>query len=313
MATISTFTFNDGTKIPSVGMGCWMGAAVGLGDRVYEMCLKALKNGYRHFDTASKYGNEKQVGAAIRASGIPRSEIYITTKLENNYRDVCESFERSLRELDCEYIDLYLIHWPQHRATSTDYTTKADGHADFINAWKEMEKLLRSGKVKTIGVSNFSVKTLNELLPHCTIIPAPNQVEMHPCLPQTELKKFCDEKGILLTAYSPLGRSTVFFDEPIIKAIAERLTVSPAQVVLSWAVQRGTIVVPKSEDEGRMTANITLVQLSSHDMKAIDGIHLQPGMHKSLLKYHAPDGTVFGWTYERLGWNMTTGGLIPTH
>ncbi|GLB37387.1 putative aado keto reductase [Lyophyllum shimeji] len=308
---VQIFMLNNGVKIPAIGLGCWMGA-VGGGERVYNMCLTALKVGYRHFDTASLYGNEKQVGDAIRASGIPRNEIFITTKLPINWKDVRESFDESLKELDCGYIDLYLIHWPQRTIVSEGgtRTLKLGEQPDFIHAWKEMEKLLETGKVKAIGVSNFSVRTLTELLPHCNVIPATNQVEMHPCLPQVELKQFCEEKGILLTAYSPLGRSTTFFTEPSVEAVADALSVSPAQVILSWAVQRGTIVVPKSEDEGRMSANLKVVRLSDDHMRAIDAIHSQPGMHKSLLKYHAPDGTVFGWTYEELGWNMTTGGIV---
>ncbi|KAF8070431.1 aldo/keto reductase [Lyophyllum atratum] len=310
-AQVQNFTLNNGLKVPAVGLGCWMGQ-VGGGDRVYDMCKTALENGYRHFDTASKYGNEKQVGAAIRASGIPRDEIFLTTKLPSDWKDVRGSFDESLKELDCGYIDLYLIHWPQHEITSDSSQTylQPGEQPDFIYAWKEMEKLLETGKVKSIGVSNFSVKTLTELLPHCTVIPATNQVELHPCLPQNELKHFCEEKGILLTAYSPLGRSTTFFSETSVQAIAEKLNVSPAQVVLSWGVQRGTIIVPKSENEGRMTANLRVVKLSEEDMNAVDRIHLQPGMHKSLLKYHAPNGTVFGRTYEWLGWKMKTGGIV---
>ncbi|KAF9464290.1 Aldo/keto reductase [Collybia nuda] len=309
---VPSLTLNNGTKIPTVGLGCWMGA-VGRGQRVFDMCTKALKAGYRHFDTAAGYGNEAQVGAAIRASGIPRSEIYITTKLGVNHTNVKESFEASLKELDCGYIDLYLIHWPQ--ITRPDDSSKAyrpDEHPNFIDAWKEMEKFVETGKVKTIGVSNFSVKTLKKLIPHCSIIPATNQVESHPCLPQNDLKTFCEEKGILLTAYSPLGRSATFFSEPTITRIADKLKTSPAQVVLSWGVQRGTIVIPKSEDEGRMSANITLIELPTEDMEAINKIHNQPGMHKSLLTFHKPGGVVFGWTYEELGWNMKEGGIVPS-
>ncbi|KAG6831759.1 hypothetical protein H0H92_007911 [Tricholoma furcatifolium] len=306
------FTFNNGVKVPAVGLGCWMGQPGG-GTRVYDMCMKALKIGYRHFDTASKYGNEEQVGAAIRASGVPRNEIFLTTKLANDWKNVGESFDDSLKALGLDYVDLYLMHWPQHSVVNEDGSEVVLEHGeepDFIFAWKEMEKLLETGKVKSIGVSNFSVKTLEELLPHCTVVPVTNQVEMHPCLPQNELKQFCQEKGILLTAYSPLGRSTTFFSDPTVKTVAERINASPAQVILSWAVQRGTIVIPKSEDEGRMTANLNIASLSEQDMKEIDSIHTQPGMHKSLLKYHAPDGTVFGWTYGSLGWDMKTGGIV---
>ncbi|KAF8891734.1 NADP-dependent oxidoreductase domain-containing protein [Infundibulicybe gibba] len=317
---VQSFSLNDGTKIPSVGMGCWMGA-VGGGQRVYDMCLKALKNGYRHFDTASGYGNEEQVGAAIRDSGVPRGEIYLTTKLANaDHHRVSDAFEESLRLLNCEYIDLYLMHWPQaancQSAPGNSAATSVrspDEKPTFIETWKEMEKLLETGRVRTLGVSNFSIKTLNELLPHCSIIPATNQVEMHPCLPQDDLKSYCEEQGIILTAYSPLGRSATLFEEAVVNKISSRLHVTPAQVLLSWGVQRKTVVIPKSENDERMKDNLALVKLPEQDVQALNQIHLQPGMHRSLLKYHTPEGTVLGWTYEWLGWNMTTGGIVVTN
>ncbi|KAF9039521.1 Aldo/keto reductase [Hymenopellis radicata] len=314
MARVPSFILNDGSKIPSVGMGCVMSGSPGGGERVYDMCTKALKAGYRHFDTASGYANEQEVGRAIRDSGIPRSEIYLTTKLPNYHDKVQEMFEESLRLLDCEYIDLYLMHWPQTTTlgpAGTTITLQPDESPTFVETWKEIEKLVATGKVKTIGVSNFGVKLLEELLPHCTIIPATNQVECHPCLPQEELLDYCKKKGILITAYSPLGRGPVLMNDETVKAVADELAASPAQVVLSWAVQLGMIVVPKSENEERMAANIKIVTLSDDQMKTINGIHLQPGMHKSLLTYHKPDQTVFGWTYKQLGWNMTTGGTVP--
>ncbi|KAK0241564.1 Aldo/keto reductase [Armillaria nabsnona] len=313
--SIPSVDFNDGTKIPTIGMGCWMGT-LGGGERVYEMCKKALKAGYRHFDTAAGYHNEAEVGKAIRDSGIPRNEIYITTKLpQSMHGNVQESLEKSLRDLDCEYVDLYLMHWPQATKTGPDgetFTFRPDEHPTIVDTWKDMEKLLASGKVKTIGVSNFSIKTLEQLLPQCTVIPATNQVECHPCLPQEGLKKYCDEKKIPLTAYSPLGQGPFLLNDSTIKAIAEELHVTAAQVLISWAAQRGTIVIPKSENEERMAANIQLVKLSDAQVGQINGIHLQPGMHKSLLGYHQPDGTVFGWSYEELGWNMVKGGVVPT-
>ncbi|KAJ7690715.1 aldo/keto reductase [Mycena rosella] len=275
---------------------------VGGGERVYDMCLAALKCGYRSFDTASGYANEDHVGRAIRTSGIPRSEIYLTTKLGNSdHHRVKEAFEDSLKSLEVDYVDLYLLHWPQGKVLG------AEEHPTFIETYKEMEKLVQTGKVKTIGVSNFSIKTLEALLPHCSIIPATNQVELHPFYPQNELKTYCEERKILLTGYAPLGRSTVFMEHPTVKYLAEKHNSSPAQIVISWAVQRGTIVVPKSEDKGRMLANITLVSLSGTDMKTVDGLHQESGNHKSLLVFdNKKDGTVFGWTYDQLGWKLPT-------
>ncbi|KZP11457.1 aado/keto reductase [Athelia psychrophila] len=311
MANIPTFTLNDGSKLPAVGMGCWMGEPGG-GKRVTEMCRKALKNGYRHFDTAAGYENEKFVGDAIRASGIPRNEIFLTTKLHDHIH-VQQAFEDSLRLLDLEYIDLYLMHWPQYTdSAGCKFTPGPDEqNPTFVETYMEMEKLLATGKVKSIGVSNFSIKTLTTLLASCTVVPAVNQVELHPCLPQDDLKAFCDSKGIHLTAYSPFGNIALFAENPIIKSIAARLDITPAQAVLAWAVQRGTSVVPKSENEGRMVANITLPTLSAGDISQINSMHTHPGMHKSLLEYHNDDGTVFGWSYEWLGWNLTKGGVVP--
>jgi len=311
MANIPIFTLNDGSKLPAVGMGSWMGEPGG-DTRVTEMCRKALKNGYRHFDTAAGYENEKFVGDAIRASGIPRNEIFVTTKLGDHIH-VQQAFEESLKLLGLEYIDLYLMHWPQY-TDSAGYTPGPDEqNPTFVETYKEMEKLLATGKVKSIGVSNFSIKTLTTLLGSCTVVPAVNQVELHPYLPQDDLKAFCDSKGIHLTAYSPFGQGNIalFTENPIIKPIAARLKITAAQAVLGWAVQRGTSVVPKSENEGRMVVNITLPTLSAKDMAQIDSIHTHPGMHKSLLEYHSDDGTVFGWKYEWLGWNMTKGGVVP--
>ncbi|TRM69190.1 NADP-dependent oxidoreductase domain-containing protein [Schizophyllum amplum] len=320
-SSVPNLKLNNGTEIPAVGMGCWMGG-FGEEQRAYDMCSKALKCGYRHFDTASGYGNEEAVGRALRESGIPRNELYVTTKLPNaGHHRVRECFDESLKALDLDYIDLYLIHWPQGERPSGDVRRTGgnfggtsyvapDEAPTIVDVWKEMEKLLETGKVRTIGVSNFSVKTLSRLLPHCTVVPAVNQVEMHPCLPQEELKTFCAEKGIVLTGYSPLGRSKTLLEYPAVNEIAEKAGASPAQVLLSWAVQRGTTVVPKSEDEGRMAANLKLIPLSPSDMQAIDAIHKQPGMHKSLLKYHNADGTVMGWTYEQLGWNFGVGGVV---
>jgi len=313
---IPYFTLNNETKIPSVGLGCWMGG-VGGGERVYEMCQKALKIGYRHIDTASGYQNEQEVGRAIRDSGIPREEIYLTTKLPNgSHHDVQNSFQESLKSLGVEYVDLYLMHWPQ-AVTGGSFignTLRPDEHPTFAETYLEMEKLLATGQVKSIGVSNFSIKNLTELLKHCSVVPAVNQVELHPCLPEHELKALCDKHGIHLTAYSPLGQAhPVFNDSAEVKEIASRYNITPTQVVLSWAVQRGTSIVPKSENEQRLTANITLVKLSDEDMNSLDEFHLKPGMHKSLLFYHQEDETVFGWKYEWLGWNMTKGGkVIPT-
>nr|GAT57885.1 aldo-keto reductase [Mycena chlorophos] len=320
-AEIPVFQLNTGANIPSVGLGCFMGSRNFSDKQVYDMVSKAIKAGYRHFDTATGYGNELQVGAAIRDSGVPRSEFYITTKLANgDHHRVREAFEESLTRLDLEWIDLYLLHWPQASSGKVDFSDinarnmalPPDASPTFVETYQKIEKLVETGRVKSIGVSNFSIKTLDELLPQCKIIPATNQVELHPCLPQDDLKSYCDAKGILLSAYSPLGRSQTFFGEqPLIARLAEKYSGTWAQVVLSWGVQRGTVVLPKTENEARMVANITLLQLSEEDLEALNKLHLEPGMHRSLVPFHADYGGVFGWTYEQLGWKMIKDGFVP--
>ncbi|ESK91579.1 aado keto reductase [Moniliophthora roreri MCA 2997] len=312
---IPLVSLKDGRKIPAIGMGCWIGTPGG-GQRVYDYCSKAIKVGYRHFDTASDPGNEAQVGKAIRDSGIPREEFFVTTKLGNgDHGRVSEAFEESFKNLDIDYVDLYLIHWPQ--AIKPSEAIPPDQSPTFVETWKNMEKLLDTNKVKSIGVSNFSVKNLGILLPHCTIVPATNQIEAHPYLPNHELKAYCDGKGIPLTAYSPIGqpRSDVplgLLENPTIRNIADKFKVDTAQVLISWAIQRGTIAIPKTENEGRMVTNITLITLPDEDMEVINNIHRNPGMHRSLINgVHNEDGKAFGWTYEQLGWNMTTGGIVP--
>ncbi|KAH8118773.1 Aldo/keto reductase [Phellopilus nigrolimitatus] len=311
-ASIPFFSLNDGNKIPSVGLGCWLGQPGG-GDKVFQMVQTALKHGYRHIDTAFGYENEEYVGKAIRESGIPRGEIFVTTKLAQiHHGSVQEGLELSLRNLDIDYVDLYLMHWPQAANEKGEPLQPEEGPS-FIETWLSMEKLLETGKVKSIGVSNFSIKTLDVLLPKANIIPATNQVELHPCLPQTDLKKYCEDKGILLTAYSPFGQPEkdhmVLLQEPIIGEVAERTGSSVGQVLVSWAVQRRTVVIPKSEKEERIKQNITLVKLSETDMKALDELHLKPGMHRSLLRYYT-NGGVFGWTNDQLGWNRDGDGVV---
>ncbi|THU85056.1 Aldo/keto reductase [Dendrothele bispora CBS 962.96] len=309
MTNVPQFALNDGTNMPAVGLGCWMGEP-GQADRTYNMVKKSIPVGYRHFDTASGYGNEEAVGRAIRESGLPRNEFYITTKLINHdHGRVSEAFNKSLQALDCEYVDMYLMHWPQASSeTDPSKVLPPEQSPTFVETWKDMEKLLSTGKLKSIGVSNFSIKNLEILLPHCSVVPANNQVECHPCLPQHDLKAYCDSKGIILTAWGPLGRPGYghsgpnFTTEPAFKTIAEKHNVEVAQVVLSWGVQRKTVVVPKTENETRMRTNITLTTLDQSEMEAIDNFHKQPNTHRSLAGHDKPHGMIFGWTYEQMGW-----------
>ncbi|KAI0339204.1 Aldo/keto reductase [Trametopsis cervina] len=313
-SVVPTFTLNDGSKVPAFGLGCWMGPEA-KPDEAYEVCLTALKAGYRHIDTAAGYGNEEAVGRAIRDSGIPRAEIFVTTKLANaDHHRVAEAFETSFKKLNIEYVDLYLVHWPQavkgNSGTLAGEVLPENVSPTFVETWKDMEKLPGTGKVRSIGVSNFSVKNLEILLPHATIKPVVNQIEYHPCLPQFELHEYHKAQDILITAYSPLGQGDprALKDDDIVK-IAESRSATPAQVILSWIVQRGIIAIAKSAQEERLKQNITLIQLTEQEIQSINDIHKKPGMHRSLVRYHREGGKVFGWTYEQLGWNFSEGGI----
>ncbi|KAH0579830.1 hypothetical protein H2248_002658 [Termitomyces sp. 'cryptogamus'] len=309
-STRTVFHMNNGAMINAVGVGSWMGRQ-GEGRHVTNMVKTALKLGYRHIDTAANYGDEASVGQGIHESGVPREELFITTKSEDHW-DPMSALETSLGKLELEYVDMYLMHWPM--------ALRADGSAlqpdespTFLETWHLMQEVLKTGKTKAIGVSNFSLKHLSSLLSHpaTTVVPAVNQVEAHPCLPQHELLRFCRDKGILLVAYSPLGKHKFALDLDIQK-IAHRLNVTPAQVVLSWGVQRGTPVIPKSEHEDRLAVNLSIIELSNDDMEVLDRLHLKPGMHRSVCGFHSPElgGSCFGWSYQQLGWNFGQGGIM---
>lgn len=281
----------------------------GEAEACYDMVLKGLKIGYRHLDTAFGYGNEEAVGRAIRDSGVPREEIFVTTKLtQADHGRVAEAFNRSLKNLGLDYIDLYLIHWPQAADPKDNRVPAPEESPTYVETWKAMEELLPTGKVKSIGVSNFSIKTLEVLLPEAKIVPATNQVELHPALPSFKLLEYCKSKGILLTAYSPLGRNPkLFADSPEFKSLIESEGLSIAQLLLSWALQRGTLPIPKSVQESRLKDNFNVTKLSDHAMNVIDNFHKTSGVHKTLVFESSP---VFGWTFDQLGWGMDEKGNV---
>lgn len=278
----------------------------GGGVKVEEMVKTAIKVGYRHFDTASGYGNEEHVGKAVRESGIPRSEIFLTTKLWNHdHGRVKEAFEESLARLNCDYIDLYLIHWPQ-ASTPEGRVLSFDESPNFVETWKSMEALLDTGKVKSIGVSNFSIKTFEVLLPEVKVPPAVNQIQMHPAWPQQDIRDYCNQKGIHITAYSPLGQNDpLFYADPDCQNIAEKHKATVAQVLISWEVHHGMSVIPKSENPDRIKSNFQILDLDDEDIQSLNNFHKKPGMHKQLLSgLDSETGTVFGWTLEQLGWKL---------
>ncbi|KAK9243039.1 NADP-dependent oxidoreductase domain-containing protein [Lipomyces tetrasporus] len=268
MATGRYFTLNTGAHIPALGLGTWRSPT----KEVYAAVTTALKHGYRHIDTALIYGNETPVGQAIRNSQIAREQIFLTTKLWNTYHTkVPKGIEDSLKHLGLDYVDLYLMHWP----VSMDKDSKAlpESEWDFVKTWAEMQKLVYTGLVKAIGVSNFSTKNLQRLLDaeSTKIFPAANQVELHPFNPQHKLLKFCADHDIHLTAYSPLGSNTgPLQEEPAIKDMAAKYNKTAAQVLISWAIQRGTSVIPKSVTPSRIEQNFEDFALEDGDIEALN-------------------------------------------
>jgi len=270
--TEKTFDLNTGAKIPAIGLGTWQSAPGEVGKAVEA----ALRAGYRHIDTALAYGNEAEVGAGIKASGVPRSEIFLTTKLDNPWhKRVQEGIDSSLKSLGTDYVDLYLMHWP----SSTDPTDLKKHYPDwnFINTWQEMQKLPATGKVKAIGVSNFGIKNLEKLLndPSTKVVPAANQIELHPNNPSPKLVAYNTSKGIHTTGYSCLGStdSPLHKDQTLI-GIAEAKGKTPAQILLAWGIQKGWSVIPKSVTPSRIEKNFELDgwELTPEEVKKLDGL-----------------------------------------
>ncbi|KAJ5194130.1 Aldo/keto reductase subgroup [Penicillium cf. griseofulvum] len=309
MAACDTrFKLNTGAEIPALGLGTWQSQP----GEVARAVFHAIKVGYRHIDAALCYGNENEVGQGIKEAidtGIvKREDLFVTTKLWCSYHArVEEGLEQSLKDLGLDYVDLYLMHWPlamNPKGNHNIFPKLADGSRDIIHShshvttWKSMEKLVGTGKVKAIGVSNYSVKYLEELLPQATIVPAANQIENHPLLPQQEIVDFCNQAGIHITAYSPLGStgSPLFTAEPIV-AVAEKRGVTPATVLLSWHIARGSSVLAKSVTPARIEANRTdLIHLDVEDMAALrkysDGLEAEGKLQRFV---YPPFGINFGF------------------
>jgi diketogulonate reductase-like aldo/keto reductase len=262
----SRLRLNDGNTIPRLGLGVWQ---VRAGKSCETAVRAALEVGYRHIDTASAYGNEESVGAAIRASGIPREQIFVTTKLWNtDHRDAERALDKSLGRLKMDYVDLYLIHYPVPQRRQS---------------WPVLEKLRIAGKARSIGVSNFTVKHLSELLAGGGAVPAVNQVEFHPYLYQQDLLAFCRANAIALEAYSPLTHGLRLKD-PKLVALAKKFpaaghtaseTKSPAQILIRWALQHELIVLPKSTRPERIAENADVFdfEIGPEDMRRLDSFN----------------------------------------
>ncbi|KAL8929950.1 MAG: hypothetical protein Q9208_001094 [Pyrenodesmia sp. 3 TL-2023] len=291
MASLHTkFKLNTGAEIPAVGFGTWQDK-----DAQEGAVAEALKAGYTHIDTARIYGTEPAVGAAINKSGIPRSQIFITTKLWNNAHhpdDVEPALDASLKDLGTDYVDLYLMHWPVAFARGDNPFPKdsngkiISGDTDYVDTWKAMEKTFKSGKAKAIGISNFSRKETERLIKQTEVVPAANQIEMHPYLQQTEAGEWFRSKGIHVQQYSPFGNQNEIYskgqnmgkliDDPTLVAIGKKYGKNGAQVALAWGIAQGHSVLPKSKTPSRIRENLEGdFRLEEEDLEKIRSVDKQ--------------------------------------
>lgn len=250
------FTLYNGVSIPNVGFGTFR---IDDPKTAEASVTTALEAGYRHIDTAKIYGNEEPVGEAIKKSGIPRNEIFLTSKLWNNehgYHKAIDAFEDSLRRLSTDYLDLYLIHWPKESN---------------IDTWKAFEKLYRDGRIRSIGVSNFKIHHLQELIDKGKFIPMVNQVELHPQFPQKRLRGFCEKYDILIESWGPLMQGKIF-SIPLMNELAEKYKKTVAQLTVRWHLQQHLLPLPKSTHAERIQGNLDVYDfsISDEDMEKID-------------------------------------------
>ena len=264
--SVSSITLRTGAALPLVGLGVWQAAK----GETQEAVKTALRLGYRHVDTARIYGNEKDVGEGLRASGVPRDQIFVTTKLWNEdqgYDRALKAFDASLDRLGLDYVDLYLIHWP------------VAGKRE--DSWRALEHLFAEKRARAIGVSNYLVPHLEELVGYAKVLPAVFQIEVHPFLQARETRAFCTSKGIVVEAYSPLTHGTRILD-PVITDVAGRVQRTNAQVLLRWGIQHGMVVLPKSVRAERLKENAAVFdfELGPEDMKRLDALE---------------DGAATGW------------------
>jgi len=267
---VPTYTLNDGNTLPAIGFGTYPLR----GDDGVAAITSALELGYRLIDTAVNYRNEREVGEALRRSGVPREGVQVTSKLpgrHHGYDAAIASTQASLQHLGLEYLDLHLIHWPN---PSQD---------QYVEAWRALVELRERGLVRSIGVSNFTRAHLTRIVDETGVTPAVNQIELHPLLPQTDMRRTHEELGILTESWSPMGKRQAPYDEPPVRAAAARHNMTPGQVILRWHHQLGTLPIPKSSHAERQKANLDIFgfELSDDEMAAITGLG-------------RPDGRLFG-------------------
>lgn len=263
VATTPTVELSNGVQMPQLGLGVWQARD---GAEVESAVQTALDAGYRMIDTAAIYGNEAGVGRALRAGDIPREELFVTTKVWNSdqgYDATLRAFDNSLRLLDSDYIDLYLIHWPM------------PGAGKFIDTWKALEQLHKDGMIRAIGVSNFKPHHLQKLMDHAEITPMVNQIEVHPLMQQLHTRAFCEIHGIQVESYSPLMQGGELLRDPAITMLAFNHGKTEAQIILRWHIQHGLVVIPKSVTPKRIQENINIFdfELSEEDMTTINTLN----------------------------------------
>jgi 2,5-diketo-D-gluconate reductase A len=277
--SVPILTLNDGNSIPQLGFGVYQ-----IRPRDTEAAVsQALEAGYRHIDTAQMYGNERGVGAAVAASGLRRDDVFITSKLNNGFHrpdEARRAFDETLASLGTDHVDLFLIHWP--------LPTRYDG--DYVSTWRTLEEFRADGRARSIGVSNFEPDHLARLAREASVVPAVNQVEVHPYFGNEEVRAADAGAGILTEAWAPIAQGAVL-DDPVVTSIAERVGRTPSQVVLRWHVQRGDIVFPKTTHVERMRENFAIFdfELSDEDVTAITALDRGPSGRRG------PDPRTFDW------------------
>jgi 2,5-diketo-D-gluconate reductase A len=261
MTSVPNITLNNGVEIPQLGFGVYQIKPADTEKAV----LDALEVGYRHVDTAEMYGNEKEVGLAVRASGLKREDVFVTSKLNNSFHAhdaALRAFDGTMDALGLDYLDLFLIHWPMPAV------------GNFVDTWKAMEEIHKTGRVRAIGVSNFQPEHIRRLLDQTDTVPSINQIEAHPYLTQDDVRSFDFDNDIATEAWSPIAQGLVLND-PVIRSVADRLGKTAAQITLRWHVQRGDIVFPKSVTHSRIVENFDIFDfvLTEDDMAAITGLN----------------------------------------
>jgi len=266
MTSVPTLPFHDGRSVPQLGYGVWQ-----VEDEVAaDVVRQAIEAGYRHIDTAAGYRNEGGVGRAVTASGVPREDLFITTKLANEdqgFDSAKAALETSLQKLGTDYVDLYLIHWASPQ------------RGKYLESWKALIELQEEGKARSIGVSNFPIPQLEEIIAETGVVPVMHQIELHPEFQQSELRAFHADKGILTEAWSPLGQGGDILQHPVVTAIAEAHGVDAGQVIIAWHLAVGNVVIPKTVTPERIVSNLAAAQLelTEEEVERIDGLDRADG------------------------------------